>query len=211
MAGLDSIWINLAGIPDFQLGDYVKFSFNKSISMIYLKLIPNSCRTGNPRTFLHHKPAMFQNKQASNHTNSYCPLPRRLLIMLYDGVILFGLLIVASAIALPIGNTQKVAFQDFWFTLWLLLVCFAYLGGCWRYGGMTVGMRAWKVKLIREDGGMISWPACLLRFMTATISAAVFGLGFLWALVDRKKRSWHDLAAGTLLIKSEITPQQTLN
>lgn len=123
--------------------------------------------------------------------------------MLYDGVILFGMLIVASAIALPIGNVEKVAFKDFWFTLWLLLVCFAYLGGCWRYGGMTVGMRAWKVRLISEDGSSVSWPRCLLRFLTAMISAAVFGLGFWWALFDKKKRGWHDLSARTVLLKTD--------
>ncbi len=123
--------------------------------------------------------------------------------MLYDGVILFGLLIIASAIALPIGNVEKVAFENFWFTLWLFLVCFVYFGGCWRYGGMTVGMRAWKVKLVSENGDVITWSRCLLRFLIALASAGAFGVGFLWVLVDRKKRSWHDLSAGTLLLRSE--------
>ena len=66
----------------------------------------------------------------------YCPLPRRLLAMLYDGLVLLALLILASAAALPFGSPDKVALRDFWFTLWLLLVCFAYLGGFWRYGGL---------------------------------------------------------------------------
>jgi len=121
--------------------------------------------------------------------------------MLYDGVILLGLLILASAVALPFGNVNKVAFHDFWFTLWLFIVCFAYLASCWRYAGMTVGMRAWKVRLVCSDGFRISWPACLLRFLTGLVSLAILGLGFLWVLVDQKNRSWHDLAAGTLLIK----------
>jgi len=131
-----------------------------------------------------------------------CPLPRRLLAMVYDGVNLMGLLIVASATALPFGSENTTAFRDFWFTCWLFLVCFAYLGCCWRYGGMTMGMRAWKIRLISEDGGPVSWPACLLRYLVALVSLSVFGLGILWALVDRKKRCWHDLAAHTLLIKT---------
>ncbi len=152
---------------------------------------------------MQHKPVrVFNKKPASTHTNSYCPLPRRLLIMLYDGVILLGLLIVASAIALPFGSLEKVAFKDLGFTLWLLLVCFTYLGSCWRYGGMTVGMRAWKVKLVSEDGAVVSWPRCLIRFLAAILSATAFGLGFVWILVDKKKRGWHDVLARTLLIKS---------
>jgi uncharacterized RDD family membrane protein YckC len=122
--------------------------------------------------------------------------------MLYDTVILLGLLIVATALALPFGDVNKVALHDFWFTLWLLTVCFAYLGGCWRYGGMTMGMRAWRLKLVSANDRKISWPRCLLRFLVGVVSLGAFGLGILWALVDSQNRGWHDLAARTLLIKS---------
>jgi uncharacterized RDD family membrane protein YckC len=132
---------------------------------------------------------------------TFCPLLRRLLVMFYDGVVLLGLLMLASAVALPFGNAQKIAFQDIWFTLWLLMVCFAYLGGCWHYGGMTVGMRAWRVKIISTNGQAISWSRCVLRFITGTVSLAILGLGILWGLIDKKNRGWHDLAAQTLLIK----------
>ena len=143
---------------------------------------------------------------ADNQSNlgfemTYCPLPRRLLAMLYDGIILLGLLMLASAVALPFGNVQKVALHDFWFTAWLLLVCFAYLGGCWRYGGMTIGMRAWRIKLVSNDDQLVSWARCFLRFLIGALSVSALGLGILWALVDKKNRGWHDLAARTLLIK----------
>ncbi len=124
------------------------------------------------------------------------------MVMLYDSLIILGLLMVASAVALPVGNPEKIAFQDFWFTLWLLLVIFVYLAGCWRFAGMTVGMRAWRVKLIDVDGGDISWGRCGLRFITGFASLGVLGLGFWWSLFDRKKRCWHDLAGRTLLIKN---------
>jgi uncharacterized RDD family membrane protein YckC len=134
--------------------------------------------------------------------NTYCSLPRRLLVILYDSIIMLGILMIASAIALPVGNTDKLAFKDFWFTLWLLVACFAYLGSCWRYGGMTIGMRAWRVRLISSDKPLISWPMCVLRFLIGLISVSVLGLGILWALVDHKNRTWHDLAAHTILIRT---------
>lgn len=132
----------------------------------------------------------------------YCRLPRRLLAMLYDALVLLGLLLLATAIALPFGDVNKVAFHDFWFTLWLLAVCFAYLGACWRYGGMTLGMRAWRLKLVSDDERAISWSRCLLRFLVGLVALGAFGLGILWALVDSRNRGWHDLAARTLLIKT---------
>ena len=121
--------------------------------------------------------------------------------MLYDSVILVALLMVATAFALPFGDTQKIALQDFWFTLWLILVCFAYFAGCWRYGAMTLGMRAWHVRIVSYDGNTISWYRCVLRFLTGPVSLAALGLGFFWALLDQKNRCWHDFAGHTLLVK----------
>lgn len=141
------------------------------------------------------------NQSSSITENVYCSLPRRLLVILYDAFILLGLLILASALALPFGDPNKVAFHHVGFTLWLLAVCFAYLGACWRYGGMTVGMRAWRVRLVSNDKQVVSWPRCLLRFLVGLVSLAAIGLGILWALVDSKNRGWHDLAARTVLIK----------
>jgi uncharacterized RDD family membrane protein YckC len=121
--------------------------------------------------------------------------------MLYDSIILLGLLIIASAVALPFGKLQKFALEDFWFTLWLVVVCFAYLGASWRYARMTLGMRAWHVRIVSGDERPVSWPRCLLRFLVGAISLAALGAGVFWALIDRKKRAWHDLAAKTLLVR----------
>ena len=133
----------------------------------------------------------------------YCSFARRVLAILYDGVILIGVLIFASAVALPFGNVNKVAFQDFWFTVWLFLAGFAYFGACWRYGAMTVGMRAWKILLISSDEKPVSWPRCLIRYVVALLSLSLFGIGFFWALGDSKSRAWHDLASKSLLIHNK--------
>ena len=131
----------------------------------------------------------------------YCSLPRRLMVMIYDGMIMLGLLMLAADVALPFGQTEKMAFRDIGFTFWLLLVCFLYLAACWRHGGMTVGMRAWHVRIVSQEGENISWFACLLRFLTGLLYVGALGLGVFWALLDKNNRGWHDLASGTLLIK----------
>jgi len=132
----------------------------------------------------------------------YGSLARRFLSLVYDSVVLLGLLMIAAAVALPVGGAGKVAFRDWGFTAYLLLVTFFYFGACWHYAGMTVGMRAWQVKLVNEKGGRLSWGQCLIRFCVAVFSLGLAGGGFAWSLLDEKNRAWHDLAARAVLIRT---------
>ena len=129
-----------------------------------------------------------------------CGLGRRLLIMLYDGLVLIALLLLATAVALLAGSGQVTAGRDLLFSLYLLAVWFFYLAWFWRRG-MTVGMRAWKVEITDAGGGTPGWGQCLLRFAVSIVSAAFLGLGFWWSVFDGKKRTWHDLASRTRLIR----------
>lgn len=129
-----------------------------------------------------------------------CGLPRRLLVMVYDSLVVTALLLLATALALVAGFDQVTAGEDPLFTLYLLAVWFLYLGWFWHRGGMTVGMRSWQVLIEREDGQRPGWGQCLLRFLVSFVSAACFGLGFAWSLFDAQKRTWHDLASNTRLV-----------
>ena len=124
-------------------------------------------------------------------------LLRRLAAMLYDSVVVTGLLLIAAAVASPFDQGNQQAFRDPFFTLYLLAVCFFYLALCWKYGGMTVGMRAWKICLRPEHGDGISWKLCSIRFITALFSLALLGLGYIWSLFDAQKRCWHDITSGS--------------
>jgi uncharacterized RDD family membrane protein YckC len=132
-----------------------------------------------------------------------CGLGRRVLVMIYDGVIMIALWLLATGAALLAGSGRVTAGQDVLFTAYLLLVGFLYLAWCWRKG-MTVGMRAWRVSIEREDGLPPGWGACLLRFAVSLLSAACLGLGFVWSLFDPHKRTWHDLASGTRLLRNQV-------
>ena len=119
--------------------------------------------------------------------------------MLYDAFAVLALLLLATALAMLAGFRNVMAMRDPLFTGYLVLVWFGYLALCWRAGGMTVGMRAWRVVIETANGGRPGWGACVLRFVTALASAAAAGLGFAWALLRRDRQTWHDLASGTRL------------
>ena len=60
-------------------------------------------------------------------------------------------------------------------------------------------MQAWKFKLVGDDGQLFSLKIAILRYVLATLGMVLFGLGFLWAIVDRQHLFLHDR-----LLKSRI-------
>jgi uncharacterized RDD family membrane protein YckC len=54
---------------------------------------------------------------------------------------------------------------------------------------------------VHVSGATPTWPALLLRYLVAGLSLAALGLGFLWPLLDAQRRSWHDIASGTRLLR----------
>jgi uncharacterized RDD family membrane protein YckC len=128
-------------------------------------------------------------------------LVRRLAAILYDATIVFALLMLAALLAMLIGVGQKTAFRDPGFTLYLLSVWYVYIAWCWHQGGMTVGMRAWRIRIEDELGDKPSWGRTIVRFLASLLSAGLLGAGFLWSLVDSRKRTLHDIISGTCLVR----------
>lgn len=70
----------------------------------------------------------------------------------------------------------------------------------WMHGGQTLGMRAWRLKLLSLDGTNVSMRQSLIRFAGALLSMLALGLGYLWIMIDRDGMSWHDRLSGTRLV-----------
>lgn len=107
------------------------------------------------------------------------PLLRRLAVIGYDSMLLAGLLLGATALALGLAvavlGSEAVKLHDPlrgnpFFSAYLLLVCFFFYGGFWTHGGQTLGMRAWRLRVQQRDGRGIGWWQALLRFLSAGLS-----------------------------------------
>ena len=83
----------------------------------------------------------------------------------------------------------------------LFAVSAAYFVVSWGRGGQTIGMRAWRLRVVSADGGRLPWSRALLRFSAALISLLVLGLGFMWCLVDKQGRSWHDILSASQVVR----------
>jgi len=132
-------------------------------------------------------------------------LARRLAAMVYDSLLLAALWFAVSALLLAVtGGRLADPDRSIWllYTLRasLVLVTFLFFAGFWKKGGQTLGMRAWRLKLVNHDGGPVTWKQSLWRFAAAVPSLGAFGLGLLWMLLDRDRYAGHDRLSGTRLV-----------
>ena len=129
-------------------------------------------------------------------------LLRRLGAMAYDILLLIAVLMMLRYPYVWLtGGAKPGLIVKTLYQLYLLAICFLFYGGFWVRGGQTLGMRTWRIKLVRSDGGTITWTIALKRFAYALISLICLGLGFLWVLYDKDKLAWHDRWSGTRLIR----------
>ena len=142
----------------------------------------------------------------STRSATPAPLGLRLIAAVYDLLPLLALWFVAACLALAVtGGTldvhrigDKVIVQAF-----VLALSALYFVVSWARGGQTVGMRAWRLRVVKADGTPLDAAHASLRFGVALLSLGALGLGFVWCLIDRERRGWHDIAAKTLLVRMQ--------
>ena len=86
---------------------------------------------------------------------------RRLGAMTYDAFLLFALLMIAAIPVVVIAGANSAFFKSPLYTLYLYSICFLFYGWFWTHGGQTLGMRSWKIRVIRDDGLPLGWDSLL--------------------------------------------------
>ena len=129
-------------------------------------------------------------------------LPRRLAAIFYDSWLIFGLWLVGATLDYALQSALGSADDPLRLPLqlYLLLCPFAFFGWFWTHGGQTLGMRAWRLRLLDEEGNTVTWRQSVIRVAGAYLSSLLLGLGYLWMLFDRDGRTLHDRLSKTRLV-----------
>lgn len=136
-------------------------------------------------------------------------LMRRLGALLYDSLLVVGLLLFATTIiTVPVdviwgAETASELPKSGFFTLFLSLVLPLFFIRFWLRGGQTLGMRTWRLMVVRQDGLPLTPKNALIRFLAAILSLLPAGLGLFWVVFDPEKLAWHDRLSATRLIVLE--------
>jgi uncharacterized RDD family membrane protein YckC len=64
----------------------------------------------------------------------------------------------------------------------------------------TLGQRMLGIKTIKENGTQIDIGTAIGRYVVSIFSSLLLKIGFITALFSKNKRTWHDMAAGTLVV-----------
>jgi uncharacterized RDD family membrane protein YckC len=140
-------------------------------------------------------------------------LLRRLAALLYDSLLLLALWMIATACFLPFTGGEAVTWARspvlaVVHRLVLIAVVVVFYGVFWTRQGHTLGMASWRLRLQRTDGALPGWRDAALRLAAAVLSWLPLGLGWLWCLVDRERRTWHDVLSHTRVVVVPKRPRQ---
>jgi uncharacterized RDD family membrane protein YckC len=132
-------------------------------------------------------------------------LLRRLGALLYDALLLAALWMLTTVVFLPFTGGEALSaarspLLERVYQAALVAVLIGFYGLSWTSRGQTLGMAAWRLRLERDDGRLLTWPDVLRRLAAALLSWLALGLGWLNVLVDPQRRTWHDRLTHTRVV-----------
>jgi uncharacterized RDD family membrane protein YckC len=150
-------------------------------------------------------------------------LARRLASFVYEGVLLFGVVMIAGYLYSTLTQQRHALSGQHGLQAFLFVVLGIYFVWFWSHGGQTVAMKAWHIRLVTHDGSPVTQPRALARYLLSWVwflpaLAAVWRLGpqsagqiFGWmaagvlgyallALLHPQRQFWHDALCGTRLV-----------
>ena len=142
-------------------------------------------------------------KPINNQKQLYAGFFRRLFALFYDWFLLLALLFATAAIFNAINHGIAIESDNKLYiplVITLLTITFFFFTWFWTHGGQTLGLKTWKCRVVDINGGNISWQQATIRFFVAIVSVSAFGIGFLWSMFHRDRKTWHDMASNTQLI-----------
>jgi uncharacterized RDD family membrane protein YckC len=157
-------------------------------------------------------------------------LKRRLACFVYEGVLLFGVLMIAGYLFSSLTQQRHALVGRHGLQAFLFIILAVYFTWFWSRGGQTVAMKAWHIKLVGGDGRPPSQARALVRYVlswlwfapalaTLYLSGAsglpaIFGLltfgvlayaALIW--LNPQRQFLHDVVCATRLVTASPLPR----
>ena len=131
------------------------------------------------------------------------PLRFRLAAMAYDALVVLAVWVLTVVALVTITGDAAVGA---WVQSVLFVELYALLAYCWCKRGQTLGMLAWRLRLVscaapRGTPVRVTPAQALRRFAAGLASFAALGLGFCWMWFDRERKSWPDRFSHSVIVR----------
>ena len=109
-------------------------------------------------------------------------LARRLAAFVYEGVLLFGVVMIAGLVYSGLTQQRHALQGRIGLMLFLFVVLGVYFSWFWSRGGQTVAMKAWHIRLLSANGSPVSRARAAARYVLSWLwflpaTAAVYSAG----------------------------------
>lgn len=129
---------------------------------------------------------------------------RRFAALLYDALLLVGLLVLFTGAVMLIARQaivpQNVGAWAYLYRALLLAIWAGYFLLNWTRSGQTLGMRAWRLRAVTESGQPMPYKAALLRLPLSVLAWAPAALGVLWLYLDGEHAALQDRLSHTRVV-----------
>jgi uncharacterized RDD family membrane protein YckC len=159
---------------------------------------------------------------AANAPGTAPTVRRRLAALLYEALILFGVVFIAGYLFSTLTQQRNGLTHHNLLAAWIGLVVGLYFVWFWTHGGQTLPMKTWRLRVVAADGSPLSAGRAIARYVLAWLwflpplalhpllglrlpqTLAIAGIWFvLWAATGffgAQRRFLHDRLAGTRVI-----------
>lgn len=147
---------------------------------------------------------------------------RRMACFAYEGVLLFGVVMIAAYLYSSLTQQRHALQGKHGLQAFLFVVLGIYFTWFWSRSGQTLAMKTWRLRLVRSDGGALTQARALARYLLSWLwvmpalliahSQGLTGMAILGALaigvlayaglarIRQDRQFWHDVICDTRVI-----------
>ena len=136
-------------------------------------------------------------------TNKKVSLLRIVAATVYDSILMLGVWFLVGSIALGIKfvfTGEVSSLSPLTGMSLVILSTWLYFAVFWIYGGKTLGMSSWKLRIISHDGSQITIIQTIIRFLSNIITISLAGIPLFFRRINKNNRSLSDFLSKTSII-----------
>lgn len=120
---------------------------------------------------------------------------------IYELLLLIALWMFCTWVFVSVVGDATIGYKRYALQVVLWLFTGIYFVWCWCRSGQTLAAQTWRIKLVNQQNNTLSPKQAIGRYALASAFLLACGLGYVWALIDKKGLFLHDRLLKTRFIQ----------